>query len=163
MKDDYITLLTVLDNLIISHRKLLEVEQNKIKLIINQDWETLEGQIEKSREILKRIRAHEKQRLDLIERIGGKRELSLSEILQSLPETRRDDLRKKGEKLQSIVMELKSLNRQIEQLLESSLEVINFTLSLFSGAGSSGKTYCGDGEEKKTDEKHTSLVFDLKA
>jgi hypothetical protein len=61
------------------------------------------------------------------------------------------------------MMELKSLNKRSEQLIAGSLEVVDFTLSLLSGASSKGRTYSGDGEEKVEGREHPSLVFDVKA
>ena len=55
------------------------------------------------------------------------------------------------------------LNQRIEHLLKDSLDIINFSVSLFSGAGPGGRTYSGAGEERPPDEKPASLVLDIKA
>jgi len=162
MEKQYTELLAVLNSLVALHRDLMKVEQEKLSLIIDQDWKTLELRIDESKSILNKIEECERKRLSLIERIGGNRDLALSEILQGIPDDRRQVLKDRGEELQSVLLELKSLNGRSERLLDSSLEVINFTLSLFSGAGSSTKTYSGSGREEADSGKHTSLVFDLR-
>ncbi len=163
MEQEYFHLLTVLDLLIAFHRELVSVEQQKVNLIINQDWKELERQVAKSREILGNIESAEKTRLEIVEKIGGKTETTLSELSGSMPEGMREDLLKNGERLRALIADLRNLTHRSAQLLSSSLEVVDFTLSLFAGASSRGKTYGVNGEEKRDEGKHTSLVFDLKA
>jgi flagellar biosynthesis/type III secretory pathway chaperone len=144
MKENYIELLTSMETLVNLHRELLTVEQQKIDMIINQNWEDLEGLVQ------------------LIELIGFSKDSSLSQISERLPEKIGEDLQQCGENLRSLMFQLKILNSRCEQLIGSSLEVIDFTLSMMSGAVR-GKTYKPDGEEKKGEGGNTALVFDLKA
>lgn len=163
MKQDYVQFLSAMETLVTLHRELLAVEQEKIIMIIDQNWKGLERQVEKSRDILKKIESAESSRIELIEKLGVQRESSLSEVSETLPAPIEADLQRHGKKLRSLLLELKDLVKRCEQLLESSLEVIDFTLSVFSGADANGKTYSDEGEEKKGDGGRTSLVFDLKA
>jgi flagellar biosynthesis/type III secretory pathway chaperone len=94
--------------------------------------------------------------------IGFSKDSSLSQISERLPEKIGEDLQQCGENLRSLMFQLKILNSRCEQLIGSSLEVIDFTLSMMSGAVR-GKTYKPDGEEKKGEGGNTALVFDLKA
>jgi len=160
MEKEYMELIAVLERLVVLHRDLLHMEQDKLALILDQNWKTLAERIDESKGILDAIEECEKKRLSVVERMGGSRDSALSELLQRIPEDQRRVLKTRGEELQSVVLELKSLNSRSRQLLDSSLEVINFTLSLFSGAGT--KTYSGSGREEADPGKHTSLVFDLK-
>jgi len=162
MEKEYMELIAVLEHLVVLHRDLLHVEQDKLALILDQNWKTLAERIDESKGILDAIEECEKKRLSAVERMGGSRDSALSELLRSIPEDERQVLKARGEELQSVVLELKSLNSRSRQLLDGSLEVINFTLSLFSGAGSGTKTYSGSGREEAGSGKHTSLVFDLK-
>ncbi len=162
MEKEYTELLAVLGRLVVLHKDLLKVEQEKLALIIDQDWKALEERISESTAILNAIEECEKKRISLIERMGGNRDIALSELLQGMPENRRLVLKARGDDLQSVLFELKSLNDRSGRLLDSSLEVVNFTLSLFSGAGSGTRTYSGSGREDAGSSKHTSLVFDLK-
>jgi len=163
MEEEYFKLLSVLDMLITFHRELIGVEREKLQLIINQDWRNLEREVDRSREILTNIESAETTRLDIIEKISGRRDLSLSDLEQTVPRQMREDLLESGSRLQVLVDRLKDVIRRSEQLLTSSLEVIDFTLSMFSGDGSNVKTYGVRGEEKKGLGRPTSLVFDVKA
>jgi len=163
MKKEYFNLLTVLDLLIAFHRELISVEQDKINLIIKQDWKELEQQVQKSREILNNIQSAEKTRLSIVEKIGGKPELKISELSKSMPEGMKEDILASSRRLCSLITELKNLNERSALLLSSSLEVVEFTLSLFAGASSKTRTYGGNGEEKRDEGRHTSLVLDMKA
>ena len=61
------------------------------------------------------------------------------------------------------MLEQKELNGRIEYLLKDSLDIINFSVSIFSGAGPHGRTYSVAGEEKSHEEKPVPMVLDIKA
>ena len=164
--ETYAKLLSVMETLVSHHRELVALEQNKIKLIIDQDWEHLEAVVEKSTVVLKNIESAEKQRVEIVKTFDAKGADTtplLSELTEMLPPEFRADILQTGQTLRSTMLELKGLNRQSEQLIAGSLEVVDFTLSLLSGASSKGKTYSGDGEERSEGREHPSLVFDVKA
>jgi flagellar biosynthesis/type III secretory pathway chaperone len=163
MNETVAKLIVVLDDLISCHQALLEVEQEKQQLIISQDWNLLEERIDRSRSLLGRIQAGETVRIDLIEEMGFRRESVLSEIVNSIPHEQSSELEARSAQLKELVFALKELNRLSEQLLESSLEGVDFTLSLIAGSGVQGKTYSGNGEESSLEGKKTSFVFDAKA
>jgi len=159
-------LLSVMETLISHHRELVALEQDKIRLIVDQDWEHLEAVVEKSRTVLKNIEEVEKQRVRIVKTLDGKGTGTtplLSELTEMVPSEFRTGILRAGETLLSTMLELKGLNRRSEQLIAGSLEVVDFTLSLLSGASSKGRTYSGDGEERSEGREHPSLVFDVKA
>jgi predicted transcriptional regulator len=156
-------LLVLLDVLIELHRKLFQVERKKLTAVIQQNRKQLEKLTAESAGILGEIHATEESRIRLVEKFYGDREATLSEIADRCSSKIKKDLQKRVKKLSSLISIQKSLNGRIEGLLQSSLEIVDFSLSLISGAGIEGKTYSGSGEESKTKGKHTSLVFDAKA
>ncbi len=155
-------LLIVLDILIAHHRELISCEQKKLEMIIKHDWKGLQKQVDISTQILKSIDTAERLRLDLIVRIGYSKETPIREVVNAFADMDKEKVINSREKLVSTLQELKSLNKQIETLIESSLEIINFSISLFQENGSASKTYSGNGEERK-EGKCTPLVFDKKA
>jgi hypothetical protein len=163
MKQEHAELLELIKLQISLHQQLTLLGQEKIRLILNQDWEALEEQIEKSRCLLHKIETAERQRLEIVRKISGSHEMLLSEIVEKLPPELAQDLLKNGNTLRGLILDLKNLNSRCERLIESSMEVVDFTLSLFTGTGPGGKTYGGDGEERLEKNGHTSLVFDVKA
>ena len=160
---EYMQLVSVMEKLVSLHRELVTREQEKIKLILDQDWRRLEEQVDRSRQVLRRIEETERQRLEIVGMIGGDPNHTLTQISGLLPDEGRDELHTRGKTLRSLLVDLKNLNLRCEQLIASSLEVVDFTLSLLSGTGSNGKTYSGDGEERGNGREHPSLVFDVKA
>jgi K+-sensing histidine kinase KdpD len=156
-------LIIVLDILISNHRELLTCEQSKLELIINQDWQGLTEQLDNSRQILKSIETAEKLRIDLLRKIGFDEETPMKNIVGVLSEEEKERIINGTQRLSSVIGELKTLNLQIQELLSSSLEVIDFSISLFQGTGSQKGTYSLNGEEKKGEERCTSLVLDTKA
>jgi flagellar biosynthesis/type III secretory pathway chaperone len=158
----YASLIGVLDDLVSCHRALLEIEQEKQQLIINQDWNALQEQVERSRTVLGRIRAREQARTEVVGRMGLDPASSLSRILDSAPGEVRGELADRGRRLRELIQRLQELNRRSANLLAGSLEVVSFTLSLISGEEGEGKTYGTNGKEQQAGGRRTSLVFDLK-
>ena len=166
MEQKHTQLLSVMEELIDHHRELVALEQEKIKLVIDQDWKLLEERVEQSRAVLQKIDDAEKRRVGIIGTLSGNINgglQTLSEVSAHVTDTCGGELMRSGEMLRSLMLELKNLNSRSEQLISSSLEVVDFTLALLSGASSNGKTYDGDGEERAEGREHPSLVFDLKA
>ena len=163
MSEKYEELLGVMDTLIHNHRRLLEVEQEKPETVIQQNWRGLEQLVSKSEKIIGDIESVERRRLELIGEMGGNEKATLRTIAYQVPEKTREELLKSGERLMSLMHELKELNKYLEKLVQSSLEIVNYSISLFSGRGGNTKTYSDGGQEKSIEEKHTSFVFDVEA
>ena len=156
-------LVTILEKLISQHRELLNVEQKKLHSIINQDQQGLENLVSQSKKILKDIEHSEKTRLVVVEELCGTEKATITEIGEKLSEKKNSELSARAVSLRTLMLEQKELNQRIEYLLKDSLDIINFSVSLFSGAGPGGRTYSGAGEERSPDEKPASLVLDIKA
>jgi len=156
-------LVTILEKLILQHKTLLNVEQKKLHSIISQDLQGLESLISQSKKILKDIEHSEKTRLVIVEELCGTDKATITEIGQKLSEKKNAELTARAGSLKTLMLEQKELNQRIEYLLKDSLDIINFSVSLFSGAGPNGRTYSGEGEERSPDEKPASLVLDIKA
>jgi len=156
-------LLMVLDVLIGQHKELLGIEQKKLTAIVNQDWKGLEEYLSHSRDILKKIENTEQVRLDTLERLCGRKDATLSDIKSSLTAGMHDELEKSSSRLIHLIKEQKVLNENIEKLLKSSLEIVDFSISLFSRMGAKGSTYSVNGKESPSGKKVSSFVFDVKA
>lgn len=156
-------LLQSLDELITLHRALLEVEQAKVPVILNQDWNELGQLLDTSRKILDSIEEAEKRRMHFVERLCGRRDAPLSEVERRAPEMHLPRLRSSGDRLAGLITKQKGVNRNVESLLRSSLEIVNFTLSLFMEGERQGKIYSVDGQERGAGEKPAPLMFDIKA
>jgi len=152
----------LLDILVSHHKELLSLEKKKLQSIMSQDWVELSEYIKKSKDILSSINNVEKRRMEVVKSITGNGETPFANVLKKVPKKYREKIKESREELRSIVKEIKLLNKNIEDLIESSLEVVNFSLSMFSNGGSRGKSYTGNGHESNITSKDTSLVFDLK-
>jgi len=156
-------LVSILDRHISLHRELIGLEREKISRILAQDWHGLEKRVNRSREVLHQIEQTEHRRVEILETTGCNYGSTLTEFAGSMPAECREELHTRRHTLHSLILELKTLNHRCEELISSSLEVVEFTLSLFTGQGYSGKTYSGEGEERANRHDHPSLVFDVKA
>jgi hypothetical protein len=163
MEKELKELFIALDILVANHRELVSCEQNKLELIIAQDWEGLGEQLKRSEQVLESIKTAEKLRVDLMKRLGFDEKTPMSDIVRGYPGQQKKRLMDSAHELMTVVQNLKALNQQIATLLNTSLEVINFSISLFQGYGADHKTYCINGEEKKGQGRNTSLVLDTKA
>jgi len=156
------TLVIIMDILIAHHHELLSSEKKKLESIKSQDWVSLNQHIQRSKEILMSINNIEKERMEIVKIITGSKKSSFNKLLEIVPAGYIKKIIEKRDELTSVINEIKGLNKNIEDLLKSSLEVIDFSVSLFSGAGSNGKTYSPNGKEENVTTKHTSLLFDIK-
>jgi hypothetical protein len=156
-------LVNILEELITRHRELLSVEQRKLQSIIKQDLKELERLILKSKKILKNIEESEKKRLVIVKELFGTDRTTITQIGRKLSEKRREELISRAGSLKALMLEQKELNSRVEYLLKDSLDIINFSVSLFTGAGPHGRTYGTAGEENSNNAKPSSLVLDIKA
>jgi hypothetical protein len=156
-------LITALERLLNLHRELLGVEQKKLGAIIAQDWRELETLLLKSRKLLVKIELAENQRMEVVEHLCCRGDAPLSSVVKSLPDVQKPRVRSCAQKLVEIISRQKLVSETAQNLLKSSLEIINFSISLFSGADGEGKTYSVNGQEKGNEGRYTSLVFDIKA
>ena len=156
-------LITILEKLIMHHRALLTVEQKKVHSIINQDMQELDSLILQSRKILKDIETSEKARRVIVKELCGTDKATITEIGYGLSEAKNTELSLRANSLKSLMLEQKELNQSIEYLLKDSLDIINLSVSIFSGADPYGKTYSVAGEERSIVDKPASMILDIKA
>ena len=156
-------LLIVLDVLIVNHRELLSCEQEKLECIIRQDWQGLGEALKRSEQILISIETAEKLRRQLLGTLGRDEATPMKTLIGELSGKQAEKLNEGSERLKAVIGELKAINDRVQTLLTSSLEVIDFSLSLFQGEGPGSRTYCKNGAEKRSGERYTSLVLDTKA
>ncbi|MBN2324703.1 MAG: flagellar protein FlgN [Spirochaetes bacterium] len=156
-------LFAVLEVLIANHKELFSCEQKKVECIIRQDWQGLSGALKHSEEVLKSIETAEKLRSRCLETLGYDESASMRSVIGDISKKQAGKLEESTRTLKRVMDELKVINDRVQTLLQSSLEVINFSLSLFQGEGPSSRTYCMNGSEEKGGERCTSLVLDTKA
>jgi len=155
-------LLVVLEVLIANHRELISCEHEKVECIIRQDWQGLGEALKSSEQVLKSIETAEKLRRRLLGKLGHDETAPMKSLIDDLSGKQAQKLGEGAEVLKSIMGELKAINGRVQELLTSSLEVINFSLSLFQGEGPGSKTYCMNGAERSGEGRYASLVLDTK-
>jgi hypothetical protein len=159
-------LLETIHRLIRYHEVLIAVEREKVSALVQQDWNGLERLVQHGTKVLKSIEKTEAERLAVVRELGGTPSTTLTELVRSLPTLSAEEaglVNQGGEKLRGLITELEEWSGRAQSLIQSSLEVVNFSIALFSGATACGKTYGVDGAEKNLGHGRTSLVFDAKA
>jgi hypothetical protein len=161
-------LVEMIHRLIRHHEVLIAIETEKVSALVQQDWKGLERLVQHGRKVLTAIEQTEAERVRLVQELGGTAESTLTEIVGTLPPSVLTEeegrlVTRSGERLRGLIAELEEWGMRAQALIQSSLEVVNFSIALFSGATAGGRTYGVDGAEKNLGESHTSLVFDIKA
>lgn len=163
MDKPLLKLVANLDSQVKKHKILLNVLKKKLNAIVAQDWEKLQVYVERSNPILEQIRRLEEDRVRIVWSITGDGKTRISELTSGMKADERKALQEKADELTEIVGEVKSAIFQISTLLETSLEVIDYTVSLLSGNGISGSLYGTGGREKKSAENNYPLLLNIKA
>jgi len=156
-------LLKIMNVLIELHKSLLIIEEKKIGAIINQDWKTMEELLKEGEFTLSEIERSEVARKNILKNMGYDLNVPISQLSESLPESIYRDLKSSRESLVAVIDKLRNVNGRIKELLEDSLEIINFTLGLISNGNKTTKTYGDSGKEITENKTTSSFVLDFKA
>lgn len=156
-------LISNLDLQIRKHKSLSSMLSKKLYAAVSQDWKKLQELVEESNPLLAQIRSLEDERVKIVNEIAGDGSISISQLVSMFETDKNDILVRKANELSRIVKEIESLVVQIDTLLKVSLEVIDYTVALLSGNGSSGVLYGTGGREEKSERNIYPLVLNIKA
>jgi len=129
------------------YKDLLEFSKSKKNVIIEGKVSELDKMVKLEQGMIWNIGQLEKQREQEVSKLcsvlGIKGEqLTISELSEALQPEHKKELQKVQEELSKLLAELKTVNDLNGQLLEQSLEYIDYSINLISGAGmESGSLY----------------------
>ncbi|MCY9528651.1 MULTISPECIES: flagellar protein FlgN [Paenibacillus] len=156
--------LTLLNDL---HKQLLDIAEEKKQVIIKNDVEGLSQLMTKESRLLKQVaevdedRQQATQQFILEKGIRSQLNLTVTEIARLVFQAEeRVELLRSKEELTRTIEKLKKVNLQNQQLIQQSLEFVDFSLNMFLGAED-------DGFYQRPDQQHGSsrnkTFFDTKA
>lgn len=157
-------LLELLDEQTEIYKNLLGFMETKQKAIIKNDLEQLEAVVAKERALANHLNLLEKNRLELVAQLVEDLSLeeanpTLSQLGEYLPEKYQAYFQKMKEQLTQYLKTAADLNKVNEELLQSSLAYINFSLNLMLGMQNSA-AYGSQGQESGKTVK--TSIFDQK-
>lgn len=151
------------------YKTLIPINENKTKIIINNDLEALQRITDKEQSMVLKINALEHKRQEVIVNIGTviNRDPSTLDIktmvklLEKQPQEQKK-LSQIHDSLRRTIERLMELNRQNQSLIEQSLELIEFNMNFIQSTRMSpGNNYNKDASEIGTQFEQTSM-FDAK-
>ncbi len=157
-------LLSNLDEQLENYEYLLGLSYEKKDTLINNDIDELQKITQLENTLVGKNTRLEKKRMSVMSDIASvmnKNEneltlIALSELVKDSPE--HDQLVAVTSKIRDNLTELKSINDQNKLLIDNSLDYINFSMNLLSGAMSGKSFYTAKGEEMNENKS----IFDAK-
>lgn len=156
MNEALTNLSSILNKEFAHHELLRDLSLEKRQAIINNDIERLKdvlAQIEKWTVV---VFSMEQDRTRLITYLEGQLgvspgQLSLKEIIDLVDEPHKTLLNEDRSRLKSIMEEVNRINRTNVVLLSDSINFLNYTFNLLTGASDKQGTYTADGSTRKSE------------
>ena len=122
---DYPKLLTFLDDYISHYMELLKFENNKLEMIITDNIKELNNAIGKEQALIMKTNSFEKKRFALLG--NENKDKKFKEIIDETPYEFRPRLNQRYEKLSKLILEIKKINENTQEIVSQRLALINVT------------------------------------
>lgn len=148
------------------YKDMLELSKSKKKVIIEGKVAELDKMVKLEQNMIVTIGQLERNREEAAARLGNvlgisSAQLTISEMMKVLQPELKAGLEDVQEKLRKTLSELKDVNDVNGQLLEQSLEYIDYSINLISGTGmETGSLYEDMGKNRNKQSKKN--IFDTK-
>lgn len=128
------------------YEELLAMSKDKTDVIVKGKIQELEQMVKSEQEYILRLSGFESEREALVDRLSDIKdtkaeELTISAITQMFAGKEAEELLNVQQKLMETIKSLSETNELNEKLIQSSLEYINFTISLMTTAGDDDNSY----------------------
>jgi len=135
-------------------KAIRDIAYNKTDIIVKNEIKSLQNITAEEEGLVSKMAALEERRLNLLDSWGVNKSTPLSEIIEKIPEGRKElmDIR---EELNNLLMDIKQRNDINSQLIQENLEWMEFNINLITQANTPG-TY------GKKDNKSNRSFFDRK-
>lgn len=138
------------------YQELLKISEDKTDIIVKDKIEELKEMVSREEELVKSFIPLEKERLSIVKEFGkskGIQEvLKIPELCEYFPQ-HKDELMGLRGNILDIVKKLADKNSTNEKLIKNSLDYINFSVGLITGAGTGPITYGKSGAANKNEAK----------
>lgn len=156
------SLLDTLEEQATVYAQLNVVMEDKQRVIVEENLPELEEIVAKEGAFVKHIGLLEKKRMEIVEQLAGQQSLpgvnvTLSQLSQHLPSSYQRKYIQLKNKIQSALQQASLLNRRNQELLECSLNYVNFSLGLLAGLNNSS-VYGQQGQEQEGRTSNKSIL-----
>lgn len=114
------------------YQDYLELAAQKKRALIENDYESLEAITVQEKVLSSKILKLESERQDYLNEHGFRKDITLNELIQDLPEHEKNQLSEASEKLKASLMESRKFNNSNMALLRQSSNYINHMMKTFS-------------------------------
>lgn len=148
------------------YKDMLELSKSKKKIIVEGKVAELDKMVKLEQNMIFNIGQLERKREEAVARLCKDMELNsgitnISELMQVLQPEHKKQLEDMQLKLRGILSELKTINDINGQLIEQSLEYIDYSINLLAGTGmETGSLYEDIGKNKN--KQRDKNIFDTK-
>lgn len=154
------TLLTILNKELALYKEIAEVVEKQTDIIKKGDIEGLNELLKTQQKYVTSITVLEEERQKELARIfPGKRELpTITDCIEMAVDQEKVQLSKVYENLMSVLQKIREINELNQQLLEQSLEFVNFSMNLLRPQ-KDNLNYGPPNKKQLSQPMHTSSVF----
>ncbi|HWR56543.1 MAG TPA: flagellar protein FlgN [Negativicutes bacterium] len=141
---------TLLSDFITVYQNLASLAKEKTNILVQGDVQKLDALLTQETELLIGAGKLEKQRAGLIAEWGRAAgwttgEITTQSIMSQIEESSRTAMEGKVRELKRVLDEIRALNKTNSELIEQSLQFVNYSLELMSGPDVGGMTYGANG------------------
>lgn len=146
------------------YQALLDLGEQKSRLVINNEVRELEQLTEKEHQFIREMSRFEQIRQSLLQHFAQEKELeeapqNLSGLLLFLSENDQKEINALRDELADLVARIGEKNRLNESLIQQSLDFIRLNIELMTQEGSSSTPYDSKADDNK---KQNKRLFDAK-
>jgi flagellar biosynthesis/type III secretory pathway chaperone len=160
MKMSAAKVITIMEKLCALHEILYQLEQEKEKIVKENNVDGLNKLLAKEQKYIAAIQTMERERKKVVANWLGQENATISDCIEKAVDKEKEKLFQLREKLIDIVESLKQQNHLNQQLIYQSLQFITFSLNLLHPQPKD-TTYSPPNQKMK--ERHGRSLFDSKA
>ncbi len=152
MTEAWRELLDLFEQMSVCYEQMIALAEEKRNALINVNVEAVNQIISKEEKLVKEIGVLENDRLEIVERIareGGwtDNKIKLLDLVERAPEEVSDEMKKVGQRLADIVMQIALLNGINNNLLKQAMHIIEYNINVLSQAQASPVYGAGGGTQ----------------
>mgnify|MGYP001195763248 FL=1 len=160
-------IITLLNQLIELHERLLDVSQEKTEILKNGDFDRLQELLKKEQALVKNITQVEQKRIEEVERWSidkglDPKEITVTTMIENyINGTEKDELEKATVALADKLHTLRGQEELNKQLTEQSMQFVQLSLNMIKPSSIQNMNYGNKPQQQPT--THNQSIFDSKA
>ncbi len=155
-------LIDLFDNMSGCYEQMIKLAEEKRDALVNVNVELVTQIISQEEKLVKQINILEDSRIKIVERIAREgswtdKKIKLLDLVERAPEELAGEMKKVGQRLADIVMQIALLNGINNNLLKQAMHIIEYNINVLSRAQAS--PVYGSGGDTPKEGKNAGLSF----